>query len=418
VRLFALRKPEGAAAALLAYFPFAEEENLDEEVQKALTALALGDGKLDAALLRGLADERPHLRAVAAEALVRGGARRGRAAVGKMLHNDTPLVRLRIALALVRTGDKDGVPVLIDLLTVLPIEQAGQAEEALYQLAGDSSPRMPPTAEGDAKSKRRVAWASWWKVNNGRVDLSRLRAHALLGYTVICDNFGGRVFEIDRRGKERWSIGDLQIPIDAVVLPGNRVLIAEYQANRVAERDFKGRILWQKQIAGPVNAQRLANGHTFIATNNGPIVEVNRAGKDIYSIPKLPGNLLAAYRRPRGDIVCKTADGQCRLLDTNGKQLKSFAAGHDPQSTGGLDVAANGHFLITRQAAGKVVEFDRDGKSVLELNAAIVGCASLTPNGHVLVPDYQNQRVYELDRHGKIVWEYKGKGHFIRARRR
>jgi HEAT repeat protein len=418
VRLLALRKPSGAIEALLAYLPLAEEDNRSDDIKNALALLALRDGKLDAALVRALADDVPQLRALAAEALAQGGGKAGCQAVRKLLQDDVAIVRLRAALALTQSGDKDAVPVLIDLLAELPDEQSGPAEAALYQLAGDAPPKMPHDANGGVKNKRRDVWAAWWKDNNSRIDLSRLRAHTFLNHTVICDNFGGRVFEIDRDGKELWSIGGLQIPLDAVVLPGNRVLIAEYRANRVAERDFKGRILWQKTIVGPVNAQRLPNGNTFIATEHGPIVEVDRSGKALYSIPAVPGNLLAAYRRSGGDIVCKTADGMCRFLDTSGKQLKSFAAGHDAQSTAGLDVAANGHFLITRQAAGKVVEFDRNGKSVLEWSAAPVGCASLTPSGHVLIPDYQNQRVYEKDRAGKIVWEYKGNGHFIRARRR
>jgi HEAT repeat protein len=418
VRLLALRKPPGVAAALLAYSPLVEEENLLEEVNKALAALALRDGKLDAALRQGLSDEQAQVRTVAAEALVRGGGREGRAAVRKLLREDTPSVRLRIALALTQMGDKDAVQVLIDLLAALADEQVGEAEEVLNQLAGDTPPELPSGADSADKKKRRQVWAAWWKANASRIDPTRLAESPLLGYTVICDNFGGRVFEIDRRGKERWSIGGLQIPLDAIVLPGNRVLIAEYQANRVAERDFKGKILWQKRIVGPVNAQRLPNGHTFIAAENGPIVEVDRAGKEIYAIKNVPGRLLAAYRWPRGDIVCKTVDGQCRILDTNGKQLKSFVASHDAQSTAGLDLRANGHILITRQAAGKVVEFDRQGKAVLELNTPVVGCASQSPNGRVLVPDYQNKRVYEIDRAGKTVWEYKGNGHFIRARRR
>lgn len=422
LHLLAVRKPVGAVEALLVYLPFAEDADREEEVCKSLAVLARRDGKLDSALRLALGNEHPKVRAFAAQALIEGGGSEGRAAVRKLLAEDRPSVRLRAALALARVGERQGVAVLIDLLPFLSTEECDQAEETLYQLAGDSTPEMPQGDESDAKTKHRDAWISWWKINNSRVNLSRLRGPTLLDYTVICDNFGGRVFEIDRRGKQRWSIGGLRNPIDAVVLPGNRVLIADSVADCVTERDFQGRILWQKQIASPVNAQRLPNGNTFIASPNGPIVEVNREGKEMYRIPKVHGGLLAAYRRPGGDIVCTTADGQCRLLDTRGNQLKSFAAGHGRASMGKLDVATNGHILITRDASGKVldkvVEFDRDGKSVREFNAAVIGCASLTSNGHLLVPNYQNQRIVEMDRAGKIVWEYKGKGHFIRARRR
>ncbi len=48
IRLLAVRKPAGVVAALLAYLPYAEDESRTEEVRKALTVLALRDGKPDA----------------------------------------------------------------------------------------------------------------------------------------------------------------------------------------------------------------------------------------------------------------------------------------------------------------------------------------------------------------------------------
>lgn len=413
LRLLALRKPEGAAAALLAYVPFAEDEMCEEEVRKALVVLAARNGKPDAALRRALADAQPKVRALAAEGLIEGGGDEGRAAVRELLAKDTPSVRLRAALALARSGRREGIAILVDLLNLLPVRESRQAEDALYQVAGESAPNLPE----DAKLRHAV-WAAWWKANAERVDPSRLSRDTLLGYTIICDNFGGRVFEVDRHGKERWSIGGLRIPLDAVVLPGRSVLIAEYQSNRVTERDFHGTILWQKDIQRPVNIQRLPNGHTFIATHGGPMVELDRTKKEIYSIPNLPGHVLAAYRCPQGDIACLTADGQCHLLDINGKELKAFAAGHDKQSTCGIDLRPNGHILITRNHTDKVVEFDREGRLVRELDAAGVGIASQAPHGNFLIADYKGKRVYEMDRGGKIVWEYKGSGHLIRARRR
>ncbi|MGH7222557.1 MAG: HEAT repeat domain-containing protein, partial [Gemmataceae bacterium] len=416
LRLLAVRKPAGAVEALLAFLPLAKDEVWEEEVRKSLVVLARRDGKLDAALRRALADARPKVRAIAAEALIAGGGSEGRAAVRKLLREDKPAVRLRAALALARAGQREGVAALIDLLPLLSAEECGVAEEALYQLAGDTAPQGPEGAESNDKKKRRDAWAAWWKVNTNRVELARLCGRSSLGYTLICDHTNNLVFEIDRQGKKRWTIGGLQSPLDAVVLPGNRVLIAEYSGGRVTERDLKGNILWQKQIANPVNVQRLPNGHTFIASHHGSIVEVDREGKDVYSIGNAP-DVQAAYRWHGGSIVCLTADGQCRLYDTTGKQLKEFAAGQG-QSKADLDVRPNGHILVSCWANGKVVEFDREGRLVLELNARGVGAAGQALNGHILVPVCQQSRVYEMDRAGKIVWEYKGTGTFHRARRR
>jgi HEAT repeat protein len=417
--MLAVRKPEGAAEALLAYLPFAEEEERSDDVKKCLLVLALREGKLNAALVRALGDEQPQVRAVAAEALARGGGRAGRAAVRKLLDDDAATVRLRVALALARAGDKDGVPVLIDLLAVLPDEQVSQAEEALHQLAVDSAPETPLGTEAAEKKKCRDAWAAWWKINAKRVEMSRLSEQPSLGYTLICHYARNRVFEVDRHGKERWAIENLGNPIDAVVLPGGHVLIAEFNKNRVTERDFKGNILWQKQVQTPINVQRLPNGHTVIASNQDFIVEVDRTGKEIYTINNVPGGVLAAYRSCKGDIVCLTNVGQCLLFDTTGKQLKSFAVGHDARCWGGLDVLSNGHILIPIPGRNKVVEFDRSGKSIREIPAADATMATQLSNGHILAAIRNTGHVFEVDRAGKIVWEHKaGPGEVFRVRRR
>jgi HEAT repeat protein len=417
VRLLAVRKPAGSVAALLAYLPFTENDNLTTEVQKSLGALALRDGKLDPVLLRTLADAKPDLRAIAAEALVQGGGGEGRDAARKLFKDEDPLVRMRVSLALAMARERDGVSVMIDLLPVLSAEHVGQVEDALYQLAGDTAPDVSLGTEPAEKKKCRDAWAAWWKVNAPRVDLARLTTHPTLGFTLICDPGNGRVFEVDRAGKERWSITGLGGPVDAVVTPGSKVLISEYNQRRVSERDLKGNIIWSKQLRdNPVNVQRLANGNTFIATDSF-IVEVDRAGKEIYTINNIPG-VFAAYRTRKGPIICLTNGGRCLTVDTTGKELHSFASGHNNQNIAGLDLLPNGRILVAQTNRNKVVEYDASGKSLLELDAPGVRTATGLTNGHVLVTSQNNQRVFELDRGGKTVWEHKGAGPIIRARRR
>ncbi|MHB1421678.1 MAG: HEAT repeat domain-containing protein [Gemmataceae bacterium] len=418
-RLLALRKPEGAAEALLTYLPLAEDENLLEEIKKSLAALAVRDGKLDAALLRALADTLPAVRATAAEALFKGGGKEGIAAVRKLLHDDAAPVRLRVALALFDIGDKDSVPVLIDLLAVLPDEQAGQAETALHQLAGDAAPQTPLGTETAEKKKCRDAWSAWWKVNRQRVDITRASERSQLGYTVICEIGRNRIFEVDRQGKERWAIDNILGPVDVVLLPGQRILIAECNGNLVTERDFKGKILWQKQHGSPVNVQRLPNGNTFIASNQNAIVEVDRTGKEVYRINRVPGGVLSAYRSRHGDIICLTHGNQCLRMDTTGKVLKTFTSNHNGNCLGGLDLLPNDHILVPQTGFDKIVEFDREGKVIREVKAPSPTMAMQLPNGHILASNRNTGgQVYEVDRAGKIVWEYKGVNQVFRVRRR
>jgi HEAT repeat protein len=417
VRLLALRKPPGAAEALLAYLPLAENENLIDELKKSLTALAFHDGKLDAALVRALTDSSPTARATAAEALAKGGGTEGRKAVRKLLQDDDAIVRLHVALTLAMIHEKDSVPVLIDLLAVLPDDQVSQAEEMLRQLAGETAPETPLGTQAAEKKKCRDAWAAWWKTNANRVDMTRLSEHPLLGYTLICNDGQNRVLEIDRQGKERWVIHNINGAVDALILPGQHVLVAECNIGRVSERDFKGNILWQKRVNVPVNIQRLRNGNTFIAGQNH-ITEIDRTGKTVYTINNVPGGVLAAYRLRKGDIVCLTHGNQCHLLDTTGKILKTFNSNHNNNCLGGLDVLPNDHILVPQPAFDKIVEFDRSGKVVREVKAPNPTTATQLPNGHILTANRQTGHVFEVDHGGKIVWEHRVPGQVFRVRRR
>lgn len=419
VRLLALRKPAGVVEALLAYLPLAEEENLSGEVKKSLTLLARSNGKLDAALVRALDDDLPLLRAFAAEALVQGGGKAGCAAVRPLLKDKLLEVRLRVALAVVMSGEREAVPVLIDLLAAASDDQQGQIEDVLTQLADGSAPEIRWGAEDSEKQKCRDAWAAWWKVNGNRVDLTRLVPRPWYGYTLLCDSSRNRVYEIDRRGKERWTIEGVPFPVDAWVVENNRVLIAEYMGRKISERDFRGSVLWTRAVTGqPVNVQRLANGNTFIATLN-QILEVDRAGKEVYSIRNVAGGITAAYRARDGRIVCLARNGsRCILMDTNGKALNDFPSNRDGSWTSGIDLLSNGHILVTQPNRNRVTEFDRSGKSIIEVNAPMVTTATGLPNGHFLIASSGHHRAFEVDRNGKVVWEYRSSGNIFRARRR
>ncbi len=424
VRLLALRKPPGAAEALLAFLPLSEEENLTDDVQKSLVLLARRDGKLEPALVRALkeTDETlvpPAVRAVIAEALVQGGGKDGCDAVRPLLKDKDRSVRLRVALSLILTGERGAVAVLIDLMPVVSDEQIGQIEDVLTQLAGTSAPETPWGTEQADKQKCRDAWAAWWKSNSDRVDLAHLIARPWYGYTLLCDSSRNRVYEIDRHGKERWAIEGVPFPVDAWVVGGDHVLIAEYMGRRISERDFHGSIIWSRAVpAQPVNVQRLANGHTFIATLT-QIQELDRAGQVVYTIHNVGGQITAAYRARDGRIVCVARNGShCLIMDTTGKVLKQFPSNRDGTWTSGLDLLTNGHILITQPNRQRVAEYDRNGKRILEVDAPLATTATALPDGHFLVASSAAHRAYEVDRNGKVVWEHKSGGNIFRARRR
>jgi hypothetical protein len=406
VRLVAARKPAGAAEVLLDYLPQSDEETLFEELQTALVALAVREGKAEPALAAALTAEASLRRGAAGAALARAGVADHRDAVRKLLKDPEPAVRLRVGLALAAAREKHAVPVLIDLLGRLPPEQVWPVVDLLERMAGEKAPAVSLGTDAEGRGKCRDAWAAWWRDHGAGVEmpaaeaLRTFRGHRLI---VICDY--GTVSELDRDGKLCWQVGGLQSAMDAQVLPGNRILAAEY-SGRVSERTLKGEIVWVKDVPSAMQCQRLANGSTFVVSPYR-LLEFDPAGKEklLYSHNRGGTALVAARKQRNGNIITVDSDGLCRTLDAGGKELSSFPTGKVSNSC--LDVLPNGHILITRFFDGKVTEHDARGTVVWQIDFPSPFSAQRLPNGNTLVACHEPARVVELDRAGKIVWEHR-----------
>ncbi|HZV05734.1 MAG TPA: HEAT repeat domain-containing protein [Gemmataceae bacterium] len=408
-RLIALRKPAGAAESLLAFAPYADEEATLPEVQLALNVVAFKDGKPELAVVRALSDPQATRRAAAAEALCLGGDRAHLPAIRKMLADSEPAVRLKAALALAGTGQRDAVPVLIELLNELPTAQAEPAEEYLQRLAGEQAPNLPSGDDNTARKKRRDVWAAWWKANSERVALVDRYPPAgierYLGYILLVIANTGEVLELDRDRKVRWHLNGLMNPRDVQVLGNDRILIAEWNAQRVSERNRRGDIIWQKQTQGtyPLAAQRLPNGHTFIACQS-KLMEVDRAGNEVYSIGR-PNDVIMARRMRDGQIILVSSNSQVIRMDTTGKQLKSFNVQMIWQT--GVNILPNGHVIVPATWMNRVMEYDAEGKIVMQMNANQPSCADRLRNGNMLVaPQQWPSKVIETEPSGKQVSEF------------
>jgi HEAT repeat protein len=67
-------------------------------------------------------------------------------------------------------------------------------------------------------------------------------------------------------------------------LPNGNYLVAVYGGGRVAEVDKTGKEVWSVNIASPTLALRLRNGHTLVAsTSTNTVAEFDRAGKQVWS---------------------------------------------------------------------------------------------------------------------------------------
>jgi WD40 repeat protein len=330
-------------------------------------------------------------------------------------------VRLRVAIALAGARQKEAVPVLIDLLPKLPEDDATRAEEILGRLAGDKAPSVALGADAASKKKAQEAWAAWWKANGAKIDMAKLDTGVprMLGYTLIAEytNRGSsQIVEKDKNGKERWKITGLSYSFDFQVLRNDRLLITEYNGGRVTERDFKGKIHWEISFNSPINSHRLPNGNTFIAGRN-TIKEFNKNKKEIYSITRPNYDIFAAAKLKNGKIAMISNAGTCIIMDTKGKELKSFSVG-SVGYYGCLEALPNGRLLVACYGNNKVVEYDQNGKAVWQVSATWPSSATRLPNGHTLVSSQDNYQIWEFDRKGKKVSETRANGRVWRVRRR
>ena len=406
--------PARALQVLLTYVPFADDDNVEDEVLNSLTVLSVRDARIDPVLVGALHDSQPARRGAAAYVLGRVGTRADCDAVRKLLADPVLKVRLRAAQGLLAARDRAAVPVLIDLLGKAPQSWAWRAEELLQRIAGDKGPELPVSADQTAARRKAVpVWTAWWSANQTRVDLARaVHEDQSLGLTLIVEydsTIGGRqgrIWECGRDGKPRWQIQNLAGPMDAQVLPNGHVLVAESNAQRVSERDLvTGNIIWQYNVPNPVVCQRLPNGNTFIATYN-LLVELDSNRKVVFSHNLSPNFFIFGAQKLRnGHVICMTSQGILLEFDPVArKNVRTVSVGVQGNWCG-VDVLPNGRYLVSLMAVGEVREIDASGKVHWKASFPGVFRASRLPNGNTLAVSMTSRIVAELDRSGRRVWE-------------
>ncbi|HTU91671.1 MAG TPA: HEAT repeat domain-containing protein [Gemmataceae bacterium] len=426
VRVLARRRPSNAVSVLLNYLPSAEDERVAETIHQVLPDLALRDGKAEATMVEALTDDSAVKRAAAGAALAGLLLPDVIPRVRKLLHDHDSQVCLRVGLALAAHGEKDAVPVLIRLIDDVPLERNGLVLELLDRLAAGTPPPGMPVTDQEARHKCRLAWETWWKEHQDKIEPARLKEGSRsLGFTLIVLLDLNTIEFIDRSEAVRWKIANAQQPLDAQLLPGEqRVLLAEYQADRITERNLKGEIVWKKKVGGPLMAQRLANGNTFIAMRNR-LIEIDKDGKEVLSYSRPDGgDFMRAAKLPDGDIACIVQFGGALTryvrLTPAGKDFKEIKNwGVQVRTSGGrVEVLPNGHVLIPEMDNNRVVEYDADGQNVWETALDQPIAAVRLPNGNTIVTLMRENRAVEVDRTGKEVWQFRADSRVTRAFRR
>ncbi len=211
-----------------------------------------------------------------------------------------------------------------------------------------------------------------------------------------------RVFEFRPEGKARFEMSDFDSPVDARVLPGRRILVAEQNARRVSERSFSGKLLWQQAIDdGPISVQRLPSGNTFVATMQR-VLEITRDGQTVYSYP-IDSKLFIsdANRLTDGRIALITTDGEVIFMSAAGKEIKNVKL----DGQGAIDALPNGHVLVSQATTSRLVEFDERGNKVMDIKVPGAWMGTGLPDGNFLVASKVKRKMIKVDRTGKVIWE-------------
>jgi hypothetical protein len=174
VRLIKVRAPAGAVPALLEFAPHAPDEFVSDEILDAVFTLGVRKGNLDPALDAALKDVQPARRAIAAVLLGRFGNDKQRLLVGALLDDKDAEVRFRAAQGLVAKGERQALPILVEILQQASYDLAERAEEILTQVAGTTAPKVYLSAEAAARKKCYAAWREWLPLHADKVDLSKL----------------------------------------------------------------------------------------------------------------------------------------------------------------------------------------------------------------------------------------------------
>lgn len=416
-RLLATKPDESVAPALLAYLPLSDEEAVADEIRTTLASVAVRDGKPDAALTAALASKEAPTRAIAAEAFARNKDKESRGRMKELLTKEpSDDVKLLIALALVGDGrDKGVVPELIRLMGDLPVEKGWRAEELLFRLAGEEAPNVSLGSDKAANAKTRDEWKKWWDANQAKVDLAKLDQESSFGLTIVCEtsNRGnvGRIVALGGDMKERWSVDNLNWPMDAVPLSNKRVVIAEHNRNRVVEREIGGKEIWSESMNQPVNVGRLPNGTTW-AVGRNQIIEWERGEKSpkkqAFSFNRGEYDIVAGARTKNGEYVVLTQNGQLFQVDRKGVISKTHnVGGNGINYYSSVEVLPNGKVLATLM--NEVAEYDMaTGKQTWTAKFQFATSATRLRNGNTMVGHQNSGRIQQLDKDGKVTpTEYK-----------
>lgn len=362
------RKIKGLAPVVVQLLPQLREPHLFQFAERALEATARYE---DAELLRRELSEAPSPRREAALlALAKALGPEALPELMPLLKHAESSLRLAAAEALADQGQRECLPVLIDLLESPVALQRHRSVIVLRAVTGQRF-GFSPTAEEKSRAQAVAAWRNWQKEHGetARLIFPLPRKPIEQGRTLVCV-WGSRLFmEVLENKGEVFSVAGFKCVWGCHGTPEGRRFVADAEQQAVFEYDSKGREIWSRtDLPGrPTSVEGLENGNVLVACSDSDrVVEIAPDGRLVWNF-------------------------QIEGRPTTAQRLSS------------------GHTIINLQNAGKVVEVDQQG-NIVELVKGLdrSHTAQQLDNGNVLVTEMRLNRVDEYDLNGNIVWTHGG----------
>jgi outer membrane protein assembly factor BamB len=191
------------------------------------------------------------------------------------------------------------------------------------------------------------------------------------------------------------------------VLPNGHLLVGEVTAECVTERDRDGTVLWTYPVKDVAYVERLPNGNTFVGTHQ-KAVELTPDLKEVFTYSPEANFFIHSMNRKRdGHLVCLSMTGLIREVDREGKEVRTINVGMGKGNWSGVQGLPGDHYLAVEFNESRVIEVDRDGKTVWETKVQGASYALRLPTGNTMVCSFGGQRVVEVNTKGEVVWEKK-----------
>ena len=399
-------KMEGLLSLVMDAIPYCTQTYVRDEAVRALKAIALPS---DAETIKA-ALERPDPETirVAIETLEHLQGSDADPELLPFLRSDDEMTKLAAARALGNHGNRDVLPVLVDLLAAKDLQVRARTAETLRLLTGQ---RFAFVAY-DAEPKRAAARSKWVNWVTSNAETAKLAfplpdGPVLRDHTLICNYSLKKVIELDANHKEIWST-ELVGAWGCQGLPNGHRLVTSYSQRFVVEYDTAGKEVWKKQnLPGlPYSVERLDNGNTLVTCSNNQVLEYAPNGNIAWQ-QQFNGTPRDAQRLDNGNtLVVLYTTQELVEVDRSGKVVWKAGNMLRPMCAQRLP---NGNTLVCQSAGQRLVEVDQKGAIVWNLNLRLsVYDAQRLPNGNTLVVG--STGATEYDANGKEVWQFNQPG--------